>query len=87
MCMRHHTHPADGPGVTHIRDLQIIFVVIMGGVLIAAIEFIMMWFRVGDRSEGAALCSDLFDGTMQFSAILVFIIAIVGSAWERQAQR
>eukprot|EP00962_Isochrysis_galbana_P022708 scaffold6790_cov99-Isochrysis_galbana.AAC.6 len=37
----------------------------MGGVLIAGIEFFMMAFRVGDQSEGAALCADLFDAHME----------------------
>jgi hypothetical protein len=63
------------------------FTVIMGGVLIAGIEFFMMAFRVGDHSEGAALCADLFDAHMEYGGILTFIIAIVGSIWERQAQR
>lgn len=59
----------------------------MGGVLVVAIEFIMMWTRVGDHVEGAALCADLFDAHMQFGALLSFIVTIVGSIWEMQAQR
>jgi hypothetical protein len=47
----------------------------------------MIAFRVGDHSEGAALCNDIFDGVMQFSAILAATSAFVGSIWERQAQR
>jgi hypothetical protein len=67
--------------------LQVTFVVIMGGVLLIGIEFFMIAFRVGDQSEGQALCSDIFDAVMQFSAILAAITAFVGSIWERQAQR
>lgn len=59
----------------------------MSGVLLIGVEFLMITFRVGDHSEGAALCNDLFDAGMMFSAIITFIIAVVGSIWERQAQR
>jgi hypothetical protein len=65
----------------------VVFTVVMGGVLVAGIEFFMMAFRVGDHSEGAALCADLFDAHMQYGAMLTLITTIVGSIWERQAQR